>query len=144
MALGLAWSITTEKVAFCCRIQNFTPFKIAFALQGIVFNELLGFLQLKSSSGKWSELILAYQRSTAFIISFQATQLRKMSELSTETEMTFERPSSRYENLSSRFLQKGRNFRRQYAHLYAERLCSMYTRLTETANRKWGNDNKLL
>ncbi|XP_071796938.1 DNA polymerase delta subunit 2-like isoform X1 [Asterias amurensis] len=61
-----------------------------------------------------------------------------MSELSTETEMTFERPSSRYENLSSRFLQKGRNFRRQYAHLYAERLCSMYTRLTETANRKWG------
>lgn len=67
-----------------------------------------------------------------------------MSELSTENEMTFERPSSKYENLSSRFFQKDRNFRRQYAHLYAERLCSMYPRLTETAKRKWGNDNKMI
>ncbi|XP_038064247.1 DNA polymerase delta subunit 2-like [Patiria miniata] len=60
-----------------------------------------------------------------------------MSEESTDN-VTFQRPSSTYENLSTRFLQKDRNFQRQYAHLYAERLCSMRPRLLETAKRRWG------
>ncbi|XP_022095581.1 DNA polymerase delta subunit 2-like [Acanthaster planci] len=55
-----------------------------------------------------------------------------------EEAVTFQRPNSTYENLSARFLQKDRNFQRQYAHLYAERLCSMRRRLLESAKRKWG------
>ena len=56
----------------------------------------------------------------------------------TEEEVSFQRPSSKYENLSSRFVLKDRNFQRQYAHLYAERLKIMLPVLTEAAKRKWG------
>ena len=39
---------------------------------------------------------------------------------------------------SDRFRLKDRNFIRQYAHLYSERLMTMRPKLTKTAKNKWG------
>ena len=39
---------------------------------------------------------------------------------------------------SERFRLKDRNFVRQYAHLYSERLMTMRPKLTEAAKKKWG------
>ncbi|XP_072029606.1 DNA polymerase delta subunit 2-like [Amphiura filiformis] len=56
-----------------------------------------------------------------------------------EDGVLFQRPASKYENLSSRFLLKERNFQRQYAHLYSERLKVMFPLLRDAAKKKWGN-----
>ncbi|XP_059163873.1 DNA polymerase delta subunit 2-like [Physella acuta] len=40
---------------------------------------------------------------------------------------------------NSTFVVKNRNFNRQYAHLYAERLMKMRTRLTQAARSRWGD-----
>ena len=39
---------------------------------------------------------------------------------------------------SDRFKLQDRNFLRQYAHLYSERLMTMRPKLTEAAKNKWG------
>ncbi|KAJ8019033.1 DNA polymerase delta subunit 2 [Holothuria leucospilota] len=63
-----------------------------------------------------------------------------MSEMPSKEPITFERPSSLYENLSSRFQLQDRNFQRQYAHLYCERLLTMRKNIVAGAKRKWGSD----
>lgn len=55
----------------------------------------------------------------------------------TETK-TFERVSSVIEDKSVRFRVQDRNFNRQYAHLYAERLWTTRPKLMEAARAKWG------
>ncbi|XP_014678372.1 PREDICTED: DNA polymerase delta subunit 2-like, partial [Priapulus caudatus] len=52
----------------------------------------------------------------------------------------FDRASVAYENLSSRFKLKERNFNRQYAHLYAERLESRHSAISGAARKKLGSD----
>ena len=51
---------------------------------------------------------------------------------------TYERVESEVTDESSRFLVKDRNFNRQYAHLYAERLWTARPKLIEAARSKWG------
>ncbi|XP_013408410.1 DNA polymerase delta subunit 2-like [Lingula anatina] len=55
----------------------------------------------------------------------------------------FPRVSTAYENHSERFLLKEKNFTRQFAHLYAERLSTLRTQLEQTALRKWGKDTPI-
>ncbi|PVD38170.1 hypothetical protein C0Q70_00781 [Pomacea canaliculata] len=57
----------------------------------------------------------------------------------TETK-TFERVSSVIEDKSVRFRVQDRNFHRQYAHLYAERLWTTRPKLMEAARAKWDVD----
>ncbi|KAL3875497.1 hypothetical protein ACJMK2_033443 [Sinanodonta woodiana] len=53
----------------------------------------------------------------------------------------YDRTHCKFESYSDRFrLAKDRNFSRQYAHIYAERLLSMRPKLAEAAKRKWGKD----
>ena len=51
---------------------------------------------------------------------------------------TFQRATGTTTDLSEKFIVKGRNFSRQYAHIYAERLLTMRARLAEKAAKKWG------
>lgn len=62
-----------------------------------------------------------------------------MTEMPSSGQETFQRLSCDYENLSSRFKLQDRNYQRQYAHLYSERLISMRPGLEKAARRKWGN-----
>ncbi|KAL8585414.1 hypothetical protein ACOMHN_046657 [Nucella lapillus] len=58
----------------------------------------------------------------------------------TSTGGTYERVESEYSDQSSRFLVKDRNFSRQYAHLYAERLWTARPKLIKAAKAKWDAD----
>ncbi|XP_041363525.1 DNA polymerase delta subunit 2-like [Gigantopelta aegis] len=62
-----------------------------------------------------------------------------LSEPSEKNE-SFERVPSAFENHSERFQIKDRNFTRQYAHLYAERLWSFRPNIVQAAKDKWGKD----
>lgn len=53
---------------------------------------------------------------------------------------TFERVDCVTKDQSSRFVVKDRNFSRQYAHLYAERLWAVRPKLIEAAKSKWDAD----
>ncbi|XP_033738216.1 DNA polymerase delta subunit 2-like [Pecten maximus] len=55
-------------------------------------------------------------------------------------DVEFQRTDSHYEDKSERFLLKDKNFVRQYAHLYAERLWIMRGKLEKAARNKWGKD----
>ncbi|OWF46452.1 DNA polymerase delta subunit 2-like [Mizuhopecten yessoensis] len=55
-------------------------------------------------------------------------------------DVEFQRADSQYEDKSERFLLKDKNFARQYAHLYAERLWMMRGKLEKAARNKWGKD----
>ncbi|XP_030839817.1 DNA polymerase delta subunit 2 [Strongylocentrotus purpuratus] len=66
-----------------------------------------------------------------------------MTEMPSSGQETFQRLSCDYENLSSRFKLQDRNYQRQYAHLYSERLISMRPGLEKAARRKWGEDAPL-
>ena len=61
-----------------------------------------------------------------------------MSENGESAMETYERLESEVNDQSSRFLVKDRNFNRQYAHLYAERLWTARPKLIEAAKSKWG------
>ena len=62
-----------------------------------------------------------------------------LSEPSEQTDSEcFERVSCDFKNLSERFLIKDRNFSRQYAHLYAQRLWSFRPNIVQAAKDKWG------
>ena len=61
-----------------------------------------------------------------------------MSEDGESAMETYERVESEVKDQSSRFLVKDRNFSRQYAHLYAERLWTARPKLIEAAKSKWG------
>lgn len=63
-----------------------------------------------------------------------------LSEPTEVVDTAFVRDSCQYENRSDRFRLKSRNFVRQYAHLYAERLWSMRNKVVEAAKSKWGAD----
>ncbi|XP_041473976.1 DNA polymerase delta subunit 2-like [Lytechinus variegatus] len=65
------------------------------------------------------------------------------TEMASTGQETFQRLSCDYENLSSRFMLQDRNYQRQYAHLYSERLTLMRPALEEAARRKWGEDAPL-
>lgn len=67
-------------------------------------------------------------------------QLMSVSSVLSEMSASenFERAESEWKDQSSRFLVKDRNFSRQYAHLYAERLWSARPKLSEAAKAKWG------
>jgi hypothetical protein len=54
------------------------------------------------------------------------------------SQKEFARSNLDYENLSDRFKLKTRNFGRQFAHLYAERLQTMRSSITNAAKKKWG------
>ena len=60
-----------------------------------------------------------------------------LSEASESAE-TLSRKSCKFLDKSDRFRLKDRNFLRQYAHLYSERLMTMRPKLTEAAKNKWG------
>lgn len=45
----------------------------------------------------------------------------------------------KYDNLSSEFVLKNKDFKYQYAPLYAERLSCLRVDIIEEARRKWGN-----
>lgn len=55
-------------------------------------------------------------------------------------DVEFQRTDSHYEDKSERFILKDKNFVRQYAHLYAERLWTMRGKLEKAARNKWGKD----
>lgn len=55
-----------------------------------------------------------------------------------EESERLERASSSYSNQSERFRLKEREFRRQYAQLYAVRLMTMRKKLAAAARRTWG------
>ncbi|XP_033095506.1 DNA polymerase delta subunit 2-like [Anneissia japonica] len=66
-----------------------------------------------------------------------------MSELlrePTEEQIKVPRATCSYDNHCSQFLVKERNYSRQYAHLYAQRLKCFYPTLEKTVRRKWGSD----
>ncbi|XP_076458438.1 DNA polymerase delta subunit 2-like [Babylonia areolata] len=63
-----------------------------------------------------------------------------MTEETNPTGETYERVESEFDDHSSRFLVKDRNFGRQYAHLYAERLWTARPKLIEAARSKWDAD----
>ena len=55
-----------------------------------------------------------------------------------ENPVSFTRSSSAYEDHSQKFLLKEKNFQRQYAHIYAERLISSRKNVEEAVKNKWG------
>ncbi len=55
-----------------------------------------------------------------------------------DEQASFARCSAEYENHSERFKITERNFQRQYAHLYASRLLTLWSKLKEAAKLKWG------
>ena len=61
-----------------------------------------------------------------------------MDEGDDNVPVSAQRVSASYENLSSRFQLQDRNFERQYAHLYVERLKIMSPMLKDAAKKKWG------
>jgi DNA polymerase delta subunit 2 len=61
-----------------------------------------------------------------------------LSEPTEVVDTAFVRDNCQYENRSDRFRLKSRNFVRQYAHMYAERLWSMRNKVVEAAKSKWG------
>lgn len=63
-----------------------------------------------------------------------------MSENADTATETYERVNSVVDDKSARFLVKDRNFGRQYAHLYAERLWTARPKLIEAARAKWDAD----
>ncbi|XP_071963088.1 DNA polymerase delta subunit 2-like [Antedon mediterranea] len=65
-----------------------------------------------------------------------------MSELMcnpTEEQLKLSRGTSNYHSHCDQFIIKDRNYSRQYAHLYAQRLKCFYPTLEKTIQRKWGN-----
>jgi len=54
------------------------------------------------------------------------------------SEIEFIRAECDFTDKSERFHLKGRNFNRQYAHLYSERLLTMRTKLAKASKSKWG------
>ena len=56
----------------------------------------------------------------------------------TGEESNYERKSCEFVDKSDRFRLKDRNFMRQYAHLYSERLMTQRPVLEATARKKWG------
>lgn len=52
---------------------------------------------------------------------------------------SYVREATKVVDHNDRFRVKDRNFGRQYAHLYAERLLTMRPKLTAAAKDKWGN-----
>ena len=67
-----------------------------------------------------------------------------LSEPSDGEAAFFTRDTVKYEDHSERFKLKDRQFQRQYAHIYAERLLSFRPKLIQTAENKWGKQFKLL
>uniref|UniRef100_A0A0B6ZQD3 DNA polymerase delta subunit 2 n=1 Tax=Arion vulgaris TaxID=1028688 RepID=A0A0B6ZQD3_9EUPU len=63
-----------------------------------------------------------------------------MKESHKQEDTEFERAKCEYVNKNNRFVVNNRNFNRQYAHLYAERLLAMRKRLSDAASKKWGKD----
>ncbi|KAK3089341.1 hypothetical protein FSP39_002854 [Pinctada imbricata] len=61
-----------------------------------------------------------------------------LSDPNNEYEEKYERVQSNYTNLSKKFRLTERNFGRQYAHLYAERLWTMRAKVVKSAKSKWG------
>ena len=57
-----------------------------------------------------------------------------------ETGASFTRVNSKYQNLSDKFKidQNKKNFNRQFAHIYAERLLSLRKKVEESAKKRWG------
>ena len=58
-----------------------------------------------------------------------------------ESQDLVERAKLPFVNNSQRFLLQNRNFERQYAHLYTERLFTMRDRVADSARMKWGVDD---
>ena len=54
-----------------------------------------------------------------------------------ENPVSFTRHSSKYEDHSQKFQLKEKNFQRQYAHIYAERLLSSRKKVEEEVKKKW-------
>lgn len=66
-----------------------------------------------------------------------------MSEAGIESR-AFERRGCKLTQYCERFRLKDRNYMRQYAHLYSERLITMRGKLEKSARAKWGNDTILI
>lgn len=70
------------------------------------------------------------------------TQTEKVGNLltapSSDSEVSFQRTDCEFVDASIKFRIKDKNFSRQYAHLYAERLYTARPKLTDAAKRKWG------
>ena len=60
--------------------------------------------------------------------------------MGTNEIVSYERDEIVYENLSEKFKLTGRNFNRQYAHIYAVRLMKFRTLLEDRVSRKWGDN----
>lgn len=58
----------------------------------------------------------------------------------TDENVELERKSSNVSESREKFRLKNRNFLRQYAHLYSERLLTMRPTLELAAKNKWGTD----
>ncbi|VDH97835.1 DNA polymerase delta subunit 2, partial [Mytilus galloprovincialis] len=63
-----------------------------------------------------------------------------LTEPTESSDADYVRSDCKYEDLSERFRLKSKNFSRQYAHLYAERLWSMRDKVVDAAKSKWGKD----
>lgn len=64
--------------------------------------------------------------------------LKKGHNISTEYKVKVDRIQCTVHDDSSRFFMKNRNFCRQFAHVYAERLLSMRKQLQNAVQEKWG------
>ena len=61
-----------------------------------------------------------------------------------EQTIPIERPSVKISDNCQKFRLKDRNFMRQYAHLYSERLMTMRTSVENAAKKKWGMKKSLI
>lgn len=63
----------------------------------------------------------------------------KGSPVEFNSEIALKRKEVRYENHSKRFLCLKRDFKKQFAHIYAGRLNALKSRLISSSSAKWGN-----
>ncbi|CAG5116318.1 unnamed protein product [Candidula unifasciata] len=61
-----------------------------------------------------------------------------LQESNKQEDLQYTRSKGEFVRKNDRFVVKDRNFNRQYAHLYAERLLTMRKRLSDAAVKKWG------
>ena len=73
-----------------------------------------------------------------FTTNAKTAQAGKLLSEPTEHAALFDRVEGEFENNSGRFKLKKREFQRQYAHLYTERLLTCRPKLEEAVKLKWG------
>ncbi|XP_074647132.1 DNA polymerase delta subunit 2-like [Tubulanus polymorphus] len=57
-----------------------------------------------------------------------------------DDELSIDRCTAEYKDLSERFKLKQRNYERQYAHVYSQRLITLKPRVVQAAKNRWGED----